>query len=820
MSDVADLTYREPPASLTALVDAPELPAVSLSPDRRWLLLLETPPLPSIEELAEPELRLAGLRLNPRTNGPSRTNPYRSLALLPLLPLLPLGDAAGAPVHAPPAAHPVQGLPDGARISGVRWSPDGAWVAFTLVEADGLALWLLDVAAGAARRLTAPRLNAAYGGAYDWSPDSRSLVCKLVPADRGPAPEAPRVPAGPVVQQTGEEPAAAWTFQDLLRSPYDADRFEHYLTAEIVRVGLDGEQRRLGGPGMYWNAEPSPDGAYLLVESLRRPFSYLVPAHRFPARVEVWDATGTPVCLVADLPLAENVPPVRGAVRTGRRSVGWRSDAPATLAWAEAQDGGDPRAPAAVRDRVFLLAARFDGAPAELIALDLRYGGVRWGDGALALVEEWWWQTRRRRTWRLAPDAPQREPRLLFDRSSEDRYADPGAPLSRPTASGTRVLLTSPDGGSLYLSGAGASPDGDLPFLDRLDLEDGTTERLWRCAAPSYEFAVDLIDPQGGLLLTRRESASEPPNYVLRRLPAGGVEPPVPVTAFPHPMPELAGVQGELLRYTREDGVPLSGMLYLPPGYRPEQGPLPLLLWAYPNEFKSAGAAGQVRTSPHRFVRPHGGSPLMFLAAGYAVLDGPAMPIVGEGDAEPNDTYVEQLVANARAAVRAATARGVADPDRVAAGGHSYGAFMTANLLAHSDLFRAGIARSGAYNRTLTPFGFQAEDRTLWEAPQVYLAMSPYLNADRIKAPLLLIHGAADNNAGTYPMQSERLFDALKGLGATARLVLLPHESHAYLARESVLHTLWESLTWLDRYVRTGEPAPPASVSAAAAPPR
>ena len=285
------------------------------------------------------------------------------------------------------------------------------------------------------------------------------------------------------------------------------------------------------------------------------------------------------------------------------------------------------------------------------------------------------------------------------------------------------------------------------------------------------------------------------------------------MTAFPHPVPELAGVQGELLRYARADGVPLSGMLYLPPGYRKEQGRLPLLLWAYPNEFKSAGAAGQVRTSPHRFVRPHAGSPLYFLAAGYAVLDGPAMPIVGEGDAEPNDTYVAQLVANARAAVEAAAARGVADRRRVAAGGHSYGAFMTANLLAHSDLFRAGIARSGAYNRTLTPFGFQAEDRTLWEAPQVYLAMSPYLNADRIKTPLLLIHGAADNNAGTYPMQSERLFDALKGLGATARLVLLPHESHAYRARESVLHTLWESLSWLDRYVRTDEPAPAAAVN-------
>jgi dipeptidyl aminopeptidase/acylaminoacyl peptidase len=810
VSDVVPLAYRVPPAPIAALIDAPELPDVALSPDRHWLLLLERPALPPIAELAEPELRLAGLRLNPRTNGPSRSSPYRSLALLPLPAGSGLAPEDGQRADAPAAPRPVRGVPDGAGITGPRWSPDGAWIAFSVVGETGLALWVAEVASGAARPLTGPHLNAAYGTPYHWSPDSRSLICKVIPPGREPAPAAPHVPAGPVVQETGPEPAAAWTFQDLLRNPYDADCFEHYLSAEVARIGLDGAAQRLGGPALIASVRPSPDGAYLLVESLRRPFSYLVPAHRFPMRVEVWDADGAPAYLVADLPLAEDVPPVRGAVRTGRRGAGWRADAPATLVWTEAQDGGDPRTAADVRDRVSLLPAPFTGAPTELAALALRFGGVSWGDGDLALVDEWWWQTRRRRTWRVAPARPADERRLLFDRSFEDRYADPGSPLLRRTPEGTYVLLTSPDGKSLYLSGAGASPEGDLPFLDRLDLESGQSERLWRCAAPYYEYAIDFVDPREGRLLTRREAAAEPPNYYIRRLDpdgaagAAGAAPPVPLTAFPHPVPELAGVQGELLRYNRADGVPLSGMLYLPPSYREEQGRLPLLLWAYPNEFKSAGAAGQVRTSPHRFVRPSPGSPLFFLAAGYAVLDGPAMPIVGEGEAEPNDTYVEQLVADARAAVEAAAARGVADPERVAVGGHSYGAFMTVNLLAHSDLFRAGIARSGAYNRTLTPFGFQAEDRTLWEAPQVYLAMSPYLRADHIKAPLLLIHGEADNNAGTYPMQSERLFDALKGLGATARLVLLPHESHGYRARESVLHTLWESLTWLERYLGPG----------------
>jgi dipeptidyl aminopeptidase/acylaminoacyl peptidase len=602
-----------------------------------------------------------------------------------------------------------------------------------------------------------------------------------------------------VVQENAGTVAAAWTYQDLLRNPHDETVFEHYVTAQVARLTVDGVLTLLGQPGLIVDVEPSPDGRYLLVESVHRPFSYLVPFSRFPIRVEVWEADGRPLQTIADLPLAESVPSVRGAVRTGRRGITWRADAPATLVWTEAQDSGDPRTTAAVRDRVSLLPAPFDGPAQTLADLALRAGGVFWGDGKLAIVQEWWWQTRRRRSWVVAPDQPEGEPRLLFDLSFEDRYADPGAPLQRRTPSGRRVLRTSADGASLYLSGSGASPDGDLPFLDRLDLASGQTTRLWRCAAPYFEYVVDLIDENGPVLLTRRESVSDAPNFYLRDL---GRDTFAPITAFPDPALQLAGVQKELIRYTRPDGLPLSGMLYLPPSYRPEDGPLPLLLWAYPYEFKSAGAAGQITTSPHRFIRPGSGSPLFFLTIGYAVLDGPTMPIVGEGDAEPNDTYIEQLVASARAAVDEVVRRGVADRSRIAVGGHSYGAFMTANLLAHSDLFCAGIARSGAYNRTLTPFGFQAEDRTLWQAPSVYLAMSPYMAADRVTVPLLLIHGAADNNAGTYPLQSERLFEALKGLGATTRLVMLPHESHGYRARESVMHMLWEMAAWLDRYVK------------------
>lgn len=131
---------------------------------------------------------------------------------------------------------------------------------------------------------------------------------------------------------------------------------------------------------------------------------------------------------------------------------------------------------------------------------------------------------------------------------------------------------------------------------------------------------------------------------------------------------------------------------------------------------------------------------------------------------------------------------------------------MTANLLAHSDLFRAGIARSGAYNRTLTPFGFQSERRTFWEAPEMYAKVSPFWYADKIKEPILLIHGEADNNQGTFPIQSERMFAAIRGNGGTARLVMLPLEAHGYAAKESTEHTLFEMVQWFDKWVKNAKP--------------
>ena len=558
--------------------------------------------------------------------------------------------------------------------------------------------------------------------------------------------------------------------------------------------------RRLGDSGLIASVRPSPDGDYVLVGRQHEPFSYLVPAFRFARSYSVHWTDGSHVRSIAQLPLAESVPTAFGSVPTGPRSLQWRADAPATVVWVEAQDGGDARMEADIRDQVFMLDAPFDGEPTVLVSLPLRYGGISWGDDETALVYESWFSTRKSRTYVIRPSDPSAEPHLLFDLSMEDRYADPGYPMTKSTVWGTSVLRL--DAGMTIVTGRGYSPEGTRPFLRRLNLATGETEELFRSTDPFYEIPLALLED--GKLLTQRETVSDPPNIYVRDLATGDAR---EVTAFPHPYPDLAEVQKIPLQYTRADGVPLTATLYLPPGYdADEDGALPGLVWAYPREFKSAQAAGQRTDSPNQFKRVSYWGAIPYVAQGYAVLDGASMPVIGEGDEEPNDTFREQLVANAAAVIDEGVRRGVLDADRVAIGGHSYGAFMTANLLAHSDLFRAGIARSGAYNRTLTPFGFQREERLFWEAPELYFGMSPFMHADKVDEPLLLIHGEADNNSGTFPLQSRRYYGALKGLGKTVRLVMLPHESHGYRARESVLHMLWETDRWLEQYVKNASP--------------
>ncbi len=785
------LEYQMPAQVLADIIDAPPTPGVYLSPDNEWLLLLERPGYPPISEVAQPELRLAGLRINPRSNGPSRGRNLNGLTFQRL--------KDGEETQ-------VTGLPAEARITGVSWSPDAKRVGFVVNSEDKLSLWFAELKTGEAVRVSPEdmALNAVYGRPYSWLADGKSFVVRTVPAGRGDAPAEPVTPSGPVVQENLGKKAPARTLQDLLQNPYDESLFEYYTTSQLVRLDIKGKVENLGSPAVFRAVSPSPDGKFIMVQMVQHPYSYSLQEDDFPKKVEIWNLKGELVYLVADLPLQDQVPISFGSVATGRRSFTWRADAASELCWVEALDGGDGGIEAAERDRIFTLKAPFDEEPEALMTLVQRYGGVTWGDGDLAFVVSWWWKTRNLKVWHVKPDDRGFAPAKIQDRSFQDRYADPGQPIMHHGKFGRDVILTADGGDTIFLIGDGASEDGDRPFLDAYDLKTGEASRLFRSEAPYFERPVELVDVKKRKVLTRRESQTEPPNYWLRDLKEGELE---QKTFFPDPTPQLAGISKEMITYERADGVTLTGTLYLPAGYdKDRDGPLPMLMWAYPTEFKSKKDASQVTDSPYRFTRVWWGSPMLYLTQGYAVFDDPTMPIVGEGDVEPNDTFIEQLVSSAQAAIDVVVDRGVADRDRIAIGGHSYGAFMTANLLAHSDLFRLGLPRSGAYNRTLTPFGFQAEERTLWEAPQIYFQMSPFMHADKINEPILLVHGEADNNSGTFPMQSERMYGALKGHGATVRLVMLPHESHGYRARESIMHLLWETTTWLDRYVKDAEP--------------
>lgn len=775
--------FQEPHPDLVSLVDTPLTPLPILGKDPSVVLFLERPSLPGLDQLANEELKLAGLRINPTLWSASRSYYYKGLYL-----------------RIQDKRIPITGLPADANIEHVSWSPNRERFVFTHTTPSGVELWGGEVATANVHQLHPGPLNDVTGsGPFRWMPNSEQLLIRMVPETIGLPPEKPRVPEGPIIQENQGKKSPQITYQDLLKDEHDANLFEYYRQSQLGLIDWSGSVQKIGAPNMYRSASPSPDGQYLLVFTIKRPFSFMFPSGRFPLQVDLWDLEGKVVKPVADLPLADDIPKAFGAVRKGPRSFYWRADEAASLYWAEALDEGDPKKQVLHRDRIMHVDAPFYGPPVEAFKTELRFGGFTWGDGQLALYDEWRWEDRKIKTWRFAPDNPAREHDCWFDRSWEDSYNDPGTFETERTPAGRSVLLQRE--GYLFLKGQGHSPEGKIPFLDRFEMVSGLTHRIWKSEAPYFELPVRLLHENGQeRLIIRRESKASPPNYYVRDL-KGGDE--VTLTNNPHPYEQLKDVEKQTIEYERKDGVKLRGQLYMPPGYSPiHKGRIPVFMWAYPESYKSADAAGQVKDSAYQFIPMYAQSPLLFLSRGYAVFAGFSMPVVGEGEAEPNETFIEQITMNAEAAIDKLVEIGVADRNRIAIGGHSYGAFMTVNLLAHTNLFAAGIARSGAYNRTLTPFGFQSEERSFWEARETYLNMSPFAFADKIKTPLLLIHGATDNNPGTYPMQSERLYQALKGHGAVSRLVMLPLESHSYRARESILHMLWEMDRWLERYLK------------------
>jgi dipeptidyl aminopeptidase/acylaminoacyl peptidase len=781
--------YLLPSPQIVATFDAAPLPQVIVSPSRQQLAIVARKGNPSLSELARPMLRLAGSRVDPKNNGPHRTPGLIGITLKRI------ADAGEVKVAVPAEAS----------LANVRFSPDGSRLAFTNTKDTGIELWVADTATGQSRMVSGTdRLNAATGDPCDWLGDNSTIVCQIVPPNRGAAPNEPLVPAGPTVLENHDKAAPAPTFEDMIRTTFDEALFDYYFTSQLAVIDTVGGRRDLiGAPAIFDQVRPSPDGQYLLVSKVKRPYSHLIPMNGFPQAVEIWSRRGELTRAIAEIPSREGV--TLTGVRTGPREYRWRSDQPATMVWAEALDGGDLKNNVPFRDKVMALAAPFSGPPAEFAKTEYRFTNLSFTEKGVGLLSESDRASRRVRTWLLQSGA---EPRKLWDRRQDDRYADAGTPVTRGEIGANpnpfaRAADSGPilqNGDDIYLAGDGASPEGDRPFFDRLNLKTLATERVFRSSTTSYETVVAPLSVDGKQLLTRAESRTDTPNYYTRT--NGGDK--QLVTRFKDPQELFRGVERQFITYERKDGVKLSATLYLPPGYRKGER-LPLVMWAYPREFGDPDTASQVVGSPNRFtlVSP-GNSHMYLLFAGYAILDGPTMPIVGPGETA-NDHYVEQLVASAEAAIDKVVEMGVADRHRIGVGGHSYGAFMTANLLAHSRLFRAGFAESGAYNRTLTPFGFQSERRTFWEVPELYAKLSPFFHAHEIKDPILLTHGEVDDNSGTFPIQSERFYMALKGHGATVRYMTLPYEAHGYAARETHLHLIAEKIAWFDKYVKNGK---------------
>jgi dipeptidyl aminopeptidase/acylaminoacyl peptidase len=789
MAAQENLDYQKPPQEILELIDVPLAPSTLIDSDAEMMIFLYRDQFKSIAELSEEELRLGGLRINPVTNINSRARYYNNFK-----------------VKSVNAKEPVQvsGLPENPRLTNFSWSPDESMMAFTHTTDTGVELWILDIENAAARKLTEANLNANMRSTVNWFRDNSAILVTTLPEDRKALIDTETsVPSGPTISVSDGKEAQNRTYQDLLKNPNDEYNFEQLARSEIMKVNLDGTVSSWMAPKMYSDISFSPDGEYVMVTHLKKPFSYLVPYYRFPSETSIYDKNGKLINMINEVPLIEDLPKGFMAEREGKRDWSWRSDRPATLTYVVALDGGDPEKEVKYRDEYFQLEAPFEGEGKSLIKLKNRASGITWGDDDTALANDYWWNTRNTKTYVFDPSDASQKPEIIFDRNYQDVYSDPGRFVMSKNKWGRSVLELDKD--EAFLMGSGFTEDGQFPFVDKIDLSSGETERMYQSELKDQkESLVEALDIDKGEILVRIESSTEYPNYFIRDIDSNNKL--TQITNFENPFKSLEDVHKEVITYKRDDGLELNATLYLPAGYdmsNPEK--LPMFMWAYPREFKDKNSASQNTSNANDFTYPYYGSPVYWVNRGYVVLDDASFPIVGEGDEEPNDTFRKQLVANAKAAIDAVDERGFLDRDRVAVGGHSYGAFMTANLLSHSDLFAAGIARSGAYNRTLTPFGFQSEERNYWEAPEIYNSMSPFMHAEKMDTPLLMIHGEADNNSGTYPMQSERYFNALKGLGATARLVMLPKESHGYSAKESVLHVLWEQDQWLEKYVKNRE---------------
>jgi dipeptidyl aminopeptidase/acylaminoacyl peptidase len=782
-----NVTYQKPSKEILELADYQRAPSVNMDSKKEYLLLSYRNTYKTLDDLNQEEMRLGGLRINPITNISSTVTYINNLKIRKVKDKNEIQ---------------VKGLPENARITNVSWSPNEKKIAFTNTTNSGVELWIIDVVTATATKITSDNLNANLGSPFNWMTDNETLLVKVLPKNRKPLiDEKKNLPKGPTVSTADGSKSQNRTFQDLLKNKTDEANFESLVTSELYKISISGKSELFRAADIYAGESFSPDGKYLMLTTIQKPFSYIVPLSRFPQKSIVYDISGKEIKTVNEVALNEIMPKGFSSVRKGKRSMSWRSDKPASLCYVEALDEGDQAKDVPFRDEIFVWETPFTNAATSFFKTKQRFGGIMWGNDNYAIVYDSWYDTRNAKTYLVNPSNLSAEAKIISDRNSQDIYSDPGEFETKKNEFNRYVLAIEND--NAYLIGNGFTKNGQFPFIDEFNLKTQKTKRLYTSTyTDKKEDLLSIEDFKKGEVLVMIQSKNEYPNYFMRNIKSKNSL--TQITAFENPFTSIKNVYKEVIKYKRKDGVELSGTLYLPANYdrAAKKEKLPLLIWAYPAEFKDKNSAGQNDKNPNEFTFPNYGSFVYWVTKGYAVLDDASFPIIGEDKTEPNDTFIPQLVSNAEAAIDAVDKLGFINRKKVAVGGHSYGAFMTANLLTHSNLFACGIARSGAYNRTLTPFGFQSEQRNFWDVPEIYAGMSPFNSADKMKTPLLLVHGDADNNPGTFTLQSERYFQALKGLGAPVRLVLLPKEAHGYVAKDNILHLLWEQDQFLEKYLK------------------
>ncbi|HDS03171.1 MAG TPA: S9 family peptidase [Firmicutes bacterium] len=768
--------YLQPPEDIIRVFDAYPADYMIFETGKDIALEYRIRPYPALKDVIEETLPLAGVRISPVLNGRRDLNPIVRYSIY----------RYGDHTSVTPA------FPKGGTVRKLSLHPDGTFLAVLVQTDEDVEVMLTDTKSGKTYPLKGIKVNTVFGDdAVQWSGGGKLLI-RAIPRKRPALPTPSPIPDSPVIQEAKGERSVVRTYQNLLKNPFDEKQFDYYFTSELVLADpVTKCIKKTGINGIIDDAALSPDGKYLFYSEIVSPYSYKVPWYYFPRHFKVFEMASGKTRLLHKRPLQENIP--MGGTYEGPRSYHWKPTSPHTLVWVEALDGGDPEREAAFRDQVLMAESPMKEAPILLTQIRERFSGITWGEEDPEYVV---YEFNRKKLWFSAAYVHRERQieKVIIDQSIRDIYNSLGD-LVTVRRGGGNVFVKN-EGALFFINTKGATPEGNRPFVARYDLESGEKEYLYRSREGYHETPLALLGKDFDTIVIASETSDKPRNYYLFHTDSGTME---PLSDYPDPYEGLISLKKEPVRYERKDGIDLSGTLYLPPGYQGDK-PLPLFIWAYPEEYRDSSTAGQADYSPHRFTRIWGDSPLYLAMAGYAVLYDASIPIVGDAKTV-NDTFIEQTVDSVRAAVDYLAERGIADPERVAIGGHSYGAFMTANVLAHSDICRAGIARSGAYNRTLTPFGFQSEERTLWEAADFYFRVSPFMYAHQIQEPLLLIHGELDPNSGTFPLQSERMFDAVKGNGGVARFVLLPGEGHGYSARESKLHVLAEMILWLNNHL-------------------